>query len=504
MNPSNPYHYDEKEVLLPYQKAWIADTAQLKIGEKSRRTGLTWAEAADAVLTASADKTAGGKDHFYVGSNKEMAVEFIDACVMWAKAFNKAASQIEEGILKDEDKDILTFTIYFTSEFKIQALSSNPTNMRGRQGNVTIDEGAFHKRLAEVLKAALALTMWGANVRIISTHNGVENLFNELITDSRAGKKDYSIHRITLDDACEQGLYKRICQVSGQTWSQAAEDQWKAGLLKNTATPEDAQEEYYCVPKQGGGAYINRLLIESRMFDATVIRYTGTADFNEWPEHIRMPEIDDWCKEYLLPQLAKLPAEQWHAFGEDFARSGDLTVIAPITVEQNLKRTVPFIVELKNLPFKNQEQILFYIADRLPRLIGGKLDARGNGQYLAEQAKYKYGAQRIEEVMLSQSWYLSSMPKLKAAFEDDMIRIPRDADILSDLRAISVINGIPKIPDGKTDEAKQRHGDAAIAIALAYVASQMDIAEYAYQPVNETDYKDDSDINLGFRGRDLL
>jgi phage FluMu gp28-like protein len=300
-------------------------------------------------------------------------------------------------------------------------------------------------------------------------------------------------------------LYKRICQVSSQTWSQAAEDQWKAGLLKNTATPEDAQEEYYCVPKQGGGAYINRLLIESRMVDAPVIRYTGTEAFNTWPEHIRMPEIDDWCKETLLPHLLKLPSNLMHAFGEDFARSGDLTVIAPVTIEQNLVRTVPFLVELKNLPFKNQEQILFYIADRLPRLIGGKLDARGNGQYLAEQAKFKYGSGRIEEVMLSQSWYLSNMPKLKAAFEDDTIRIPRDADVLSDIRAIQVINGIPKIHDGKTDEAKQRHGDAAIAIALAYVASQMDYSEYAYEPVTAANFqRNDDDINLGFRGRDLL
>lgn len=498
------YHYEPNQLLLPYQRTWLDDKSQLKIAEKSRRTGLTWAEAAGAALTASAQKGAGGSDHFYIGSNKEMAVEFIEACADWAKSFHLVADSIQEEVFKDEDKDILTFTIHFASGFKIQALSSNPKNTRGRQGNVTIDEAALHDQLGEVIKAANALTMWGNRVALISTHNGVENLFNELITDSRAGKKDYSVHRITLDDACEQGLYKRICQVSGQTWSQAAEDQWIAALLKNTATPEDAQEEYYCVPKQGGGAYINRMLIESRMFDAPVIRYTGTADFNAWPEHIRMPEIDDWCKENLLPHLIKLPATQWHAFGEDFARSGDLTVIAPITVAQNLKRTVPFIVELKNLPFKNQEQILIYIADRLPRLIGGKLDARGNGQYLAEQAKYKYGAQRIEEVMLSQSWYLSNMPKLKAAFEDDMIRIPRDADILSDLRAIQVINGIPKIPDGKTDEAKQRHGDAAIAIALAYVASQMDIAEYAYQPVKATDYKDDSDINLGFRGRDLL
>ncbi|HDW3010207.1 TPA: hypothetical protein RMA68_005065, partial [Escherichia coli] len=45
--------FSEYDVLLPYQKRWVADDADLKIAEKSRRTGLTWAEAADAALTAS-------------------------------------------------------------------------------------------------------------------------------------------------------------------------------------------------------------------------------------------------------------------------------------------------------------------------------------------------------------------------------------------------------------------------------------------------------------------
>ncbi|WP_354624851.1 hypothetical protein [Psychromonas sp. MME2] len=31
--------FDEKEVLLGYQKRWIADESPLKIAEKSRRTG---------------------------------------------------------------------------------------------------------------------------------------------------------------------------------------------------------------------------------------------------------------------------------------------------------------------------------------------------------------------------------------------------------------------------------------------------------------------------------
>lgn len=492
-------------VLLPYQKAWIEDDSELKIAEKSRRTGLTWGEAADAVLTASASKSAGGTNHFYVGSNKEMAIEFIDACAMWARAFDKAASTVQEEVLSDEDKDILTFNIHFASGFKIQALSSRPSNLRGRQGNVTIDEAAFHAELAEVLKAALALTMWGAKVRLISTHNGVENLFNELIQDSRAGKKRYSVHRLTLDDACDQGLYKRICQVRGKEWSPAAEKQWKENLLKDTATREDAMEEYYCVPKSGGGAYISRALIEARMVEAPVVRYEGTADFNAWPEHLRNAEMRDWCEHELLPLLQGLNPEDRHCFGEDFARSGDLTCIAPMAISQQLKRRVPFLVELRNVPFKQQEQVLFYIADRLPGLQYGALDARGNGQYLAEQAVDEYGADRIEAVMLSQSWYLENMPKFKAAFEDDGIEIPRDSDVLDDLRALQVIKGIPKLPDAKTGEDKKRHGDSAIALAMAYYASfQQGALEYGYEAIRTgPDHKHHRPVRAtaGFRNR---
>lgn len=463
--------YDQAELLLPYQRNWLEDDSPLKIAEKSRRTGLTWAEAADSVLAASADRTAGGSNHFYVGSNKEMAIEFIDASAMWAKSFNKAASAIEEEIFEDEDKDILTFNIRFASGFKIQALSSRPSNLRGRQGNVTIDEAAFHEQLDEVLKAALALTMWGSKIRLISTHNGVENLFNDLIQDSRAGKKEYSVHRVTLDDACGMGLYKRICQIKGIVWTQEREDEWKAGLRKNTASPEDAAEEYDCVPKQGGGTYISRALRESRMHDVPVLRYSGTAEFNLWPEHLREAEMYAWCEVNLKPLLDQLNPNLRHVLGEDFGRSGDLTVLTPMAISQLLKRVVPFMVELHNVPFKQQEQMLFYICDRLPRFSAAKLDARGNGQYLAEQAKYRYGVNVVEEVMLSQSWYLDNMPRFKAAFEDDTIVIPRDADVADDIGAIQVIKGVPKLPDGKTDAAKSRHGDAAISLVMAHAAS---------------------------------
>lgn len=489
--------FDPKEVLLGYQKRWIADESPLKIAEKSRRTGLTWAEAADASLTAGAARGQGGTNHFYVGSNKEMAREFIDAAAMWAKVFDKAAGEIQEEVFVDEGQDgkeILTFAIYFASGFKVQALSSNPSNLRGMQGNVTIDEAAFHERLAEVLKAALALTMWGAKVRLISTHNGIDNQFNELINDSRAGKKDYSIHRVTLDDACHEGLYKRICQVRGIEWSQAAEDDWKAKLLKATATEEDALEEYFCVPKSGGGAYLNRALIEARMASVTdsgpVVRLKKDDAFGQWPEGLRAAEILKWCEDELKPVLDSLDPARPHCFGEDFARSGDLTVIDVGEIAQDLHIKTKLQVELKNIPFRQQEQILFYIVDRLPRLRGGAMDARGNGQALAEYAQDKYGSEVIACVMLSESFYREQMPRFKSHFEDGLITIPRDDDTSTDLRALSINRrGTPCLGDLRTGQEKERHGDAAISLFLMVYASTLDGAPIEFTPIPRSNHR---------------
>ena len=480
----------DEPVLLGYQARWFEDESEVKIAEKSRRTGLTWAEAASNVMTAAKPKARGGRNVYYVGSRQEMALEYIAACALFAKAFNQLAGAAAESIFKDEDgtKNILAYTIRFpNSGFKITALSSRPSNLRGMQGDVVIDEAAFHDSLHGLLKAAMALTMWGARVRIISTHNGVENEYNQYITDARAGRKPYSVHRITLDDALADGVFKRICYVTGQVWSIEAEAAWRAKTIANAPSKEAADEEYFCVPSQSGGAALSRILIEARMDKRyPVIRLSKDNAFNEWPEHLRIAEINDWCVENLLPELLKLNSTCRHVFGEDFGRLGDLTVIDPMTIEQNLDRTVPFSVELRNIPFKQQEQVLFYIVDRLPNMIGGALDAGGNGMYLAEQARHRYGSGRIQEIKLSEGWYLENMPKLKAAFEDSTLTIPADADQLSDLRALQVINGIIRLPKAKNEAGEnQRHGDSAISKALAYFASQLDFVPMEFEAIGK-------------------
>lgn len=474
-------------VLMGYQARWVADRSPLKVMGKSRRTGITWGEASDNVLTAASDRTAGGQNVYYIAYNQDMTIEYIQACAMWARVFNRAAGEIDEGFWdgeSEEDKAIKTYTIRFPSGFRIVALSSRPSNLRGRQGVIVIDEAAFHDQFKELLKAAMAMLIWGGQVHVISTHNGTDNPFAELVEDIRSGRRKGTVHRVDFQEAVADGLYQRVCMRLGKPWTAEDEATWKAGVYAFYG--DGAAEELDCIPSNGTGAWLSRALIELRMSaDTPVLRWECKAGFELLSDGIRKAEANDWLEAQMLPLLEKLPAQAISFDGEDFGRSGDLSVHIPLLQHQNLVRQVPFAVELRNVPFRQQEQIAFYLLDRLPRFMGGAFDARGNGQFLAEVAMQRYGASRIQQVMLSEGWYREHMPPVKAALEDGTLTgLPKDADILADLRAVQIVRGVPRIPDTRStgEDKGKRHGDAAVAVALAYFASR----EINHGPVKAT------------------
>jgi phage FluMu gp28-like protein len=469
------------DILLPYQKELLQATAayQIVATDKSRRVGATWGVGADAVLTAGAARTAGGMDVLYLGYNLDMAREFIDCCAMWAWAFVPACSEVQDFLFveqdgKGADRAIQAFRISFASGFEIVALSSKPRSLRGRQGYVILDEFAFHDEAAELLKAAIALLIWGGKILVISTHNGVDNPFNELLNDIRSGKRPGKVVHVTFDMALEQGLYQRVCLRAGIAWSPEAEAVWRAGIYKSYGS--DADEELRCIPSMSAGAYLSRALIEGRMRDdIPIIRWTPPKGFLDWPEVMRTAEVRDFCREKLDPILAALDPTWRSCFGQDFGRSGDLSVFHPLQIRPNLSRSTPFLLELRDVPFEAQKQIVFHIGERLPRFFHGAFDATGNGAYLAEVARQKWGASVISEIKLSAPWYILNMPKLKAAFEDDTFELPRNDDVLTDYRAIQMTKGVAKVPDDARSEGAdgyERHGDTAIAGALAVFASE--------------------------------
>ena len=457
---------DLGDVLLPYQKKWLEDKAQVKVVEKSRRIGLTWAQALDDVLQAA---TSGreGMDVLYISFNQDMTREYIDTCAEWAKKLQVVAGKVNEDVFRDGDeREIKAFRIDFASGHKILALSNRPSNLRGKQGRVVIDEAAFVEDLPELLKAALALLMWGCQVIVVSTHNGADNPFNDLIQEVRGGNLPYSLHRITLNDALTGGLYRRICRVTAQEWTPEAEEAWRADLVKTYG--DGADEELFCIPRQSSGAYLTTAMLQACMEAAPVLTWTAPAEnFVDWPLSVAETYIRGWIEENLAPLLEGLPEDRAHFAGVDFGRSGDLSVFWPATEEQDLRLVPPFVLELRNFPHRTQQQILFAILDKLPRFSGVSLDARGNGSALAEAARQEYGPGLVREVMISESWYRETMPLLKAGIEDKTLILPKNADILSDFRSLRVIKGVARVPEQRTkDRTGGRHGDSAVACAM--------------------------------------
>ncbi|MCP4158854.1 MAG: hypothetical protein GY760_02165 [Deltaproteobacteria bacterium] len=475
-----------KSIFLEYQKKWVKDKSTTKLHAKSRRIGGTWGEAADDTLYAASEGMLGG-DVIYIGFKKEMASEFIEDCAKFAEIYEKGASAVEEDIFNDKDKDILTFVIRFASGYKIEALTSSPRSLRGKGKNrprVVIDEAAFHDDLPGLIKAAIALKIWGASIRFISSHNGVDNPFNLLLEDIKAGRRPGTVHEVDFDQAIADGLYKRVCLASGIEWTPEGEKKWRDEIVKEYG--DDADEELFCIPSEGEGAFFSRPLIKNNMKkDIPVVFWSQKDDWAELPDRIREKECQEWLEETLKPLLDDLDPKRHTWFGEDFARIQNLTVIWPVQEKEDSNLRVPFAVELFNIPFRQQEQILFYIVDKLPRFVGGAMDARGNGQALAEYAMQRYGSDRIHMIMLTEKWYSRWFPDYKKTLEDRGIDIPASADVMADHRAVKKVKGVPKIVEvqkskekNQKKSKKKRHGDSAIAGVMAiYAVNEIEYIE---------------------------
>lgn len=500
------------EVLLPYQvdSLELAEEHQFLIVEKSRRIGLSYAFSPWANLMASA--ASGAQNVYYIGYNLDMAREFIGYCADFAQAFegvrvalpdddavdsyvqrrfdgtyldgrgrvladasdddfpaDRVVQDARGGFLikGDAGKSIKSFRIDFPSGKAVVALPSSPRSVRGKQGIFIIDEAAFHDNLEELIKAILAALMWGGRVVVISTHDGADNYFNTLVEEIRAGKRGGHVHRITLKDAIAAGLYRRICLVQGKEWMPEAEAKWEADLRKTYG--DAADEELDVIPSRGTGTYLARATILDAMSpDLPVVRLRCPDGFERWDEERRRDWLLEFLQDEVKPWLDTFDKSRRTFMGQDFARTGDVSPVKFGQYDEYMRLVCRLTLEMRNVPFSDQEFILEWLIRRVPYFAGGKMDARGNGSALAEKMQMLFGFEVIEAVMASDSTYLKFMPLLKAGIEDRTFIIPHDEGELDDLRMIKMIRGIPKIPDApkrsKEDGKKvKRHGDNAIA-----------------------------------------
>ncbi|MDY0035439.1 MAG: hypothetical protein RBS05_05945 [Zoogloea oleivorans] len=471
-------------VLMKHQGEWCALQADLKLASKGRRTGITFAEALDDTLIAGSQKKAGGDNIYYIPDTKDKGLEFIGYCSHFARVIAEAQSsgisRIEEFLFEDQADDgstrmINAYRIRFSSGFSIVALSSRPANIRGLQGIVVIDEAAFHQNVAAVLEAATALLIWGGKIRVISSHNGRKNAFNQLRDDIEKGRygTDAKVYTATFDDAVRNGLFERVCMMRQWEATAEAKKKWYTKIRSSYGPRKAAmREELDAIPRDGGGKSIPGVWIDRSMKSGRpVLRLSMDDDFVKKPDFERKLHAEVFIQTQLLPLMKLLDPRLQTVFGMDFARHRNFTVITPLQIMQTLRRSAPFVLELHNVPSRQQEQILWAFIKMLPMWRGGAMDATGPGLTLAEYTADEFGHDMIHQVMLSKGWYAEFMPKMVKNFEDDQYDLPADVNIDEDLRAVEDVDGIPRVPEVNTKDLKEpelfRHGDFAISLVLA-------------------------------------
>lgn len=473
------------EIFLPYQKEWLEDRSPLKIIEKNRRCGISWTDAADAVLDAAPSK--GWSNTYYMSFNKDNCRQYIEDAGEWAKKFGEAVSEIEvkeEPLLEDEEKSITTFRITFASGAEIVGLPGVPRSLRSKQGNVVLDEAAFFDDFEGVMKAALALVMWGGRIRIISTHNGKDSPFNQLIQRIKTGKEtEWKLHRITFREAIAQGLFKRICLKKGDKWTQELEDEFVEKMYKIYG--DNADEELDVIPRESGGRYFSRGLLDYCTADEDAVsihRLECSDSFLHKSDFIKTKQIKDFFNQEIRPVLASCEASVF--FGNDFGRSGDLSTYWFTQEATKTSLSTFMLIELKNVPFEQQQLFSDLVTDFLDEkriLGGGALDSRGNGQQIAEHASLRHpGA--IVAVMETNAWYAKYGAELHGLMESKDFTVPDDDVSKGDFALVVLKNGIPTIPAVRTEDRDRkglRHGDCASAAMLCVCAWRECAAEPA-------------------------
>src|SRR6058998_2475761 len=172
----------DETYFLPYQERWILDESPLRIIQKSRQVGITYADAYDSVLKSSARDAR--LDVWISSRDQPQAKLYLEDCKYWAVFLHLYFLDLGLLIL-DEKTNSSAYALQFANGRRIYCLSSNPNALAGKRGHVILDEFALHQDQRLLYRVAKPVITWGGTLSVISTHRGAYSVFNEIIRDIR-------------------------------------------------------------------------------------------------------------------------------------------------------------------------------------------------------------------------------------------------------------------------------------------------------------------------------
>lgn len=428
--------------MLPYQERWIRDTAIMKLMEKSRRIGISYASAYEDVRRHS---LAGNRLQTWVSSRDELtARQYVRDCMAFAKILHAAATDMGDRVLTDDKGGSHTVhVIDFANGQPLHSLSSNPDAFAGRGGYVKLDEFALRKDPGMVYAIAGPTIDWGGALAIISTHRGSRNYFNTLIREitEKGNPKRFSHHRVTLQDALDQGfLWKLQSKLQDGDPRLEMDEAAYFDYQRSRARDEETfRQEYMCVPADDEAAFLEYALIDACTYQP------GEA----------------W--EWSIDQAAAAGNPLFG--GVDVGRVRDLTSFT--LLEQ--VGGVFFIrkrIDLQGVPFSTQESVLWPWFATCRRVC---LDKTGLGMQFAERAAQRFGQYKAEGVGFTAAMKEELAYPVRSCFEDRAVRIPFGDDaLIADLRKVrketTAAGNVRFVADGDADGHADRFWSLALAI----------------------------------------
>jgi phage FluMu gp28-like protein len=436
--------------LIKYQSDWVKDTSLMKLMEKGRRIGISYASSyEDMRYHAQAESRL----QTWVSSRDELtARQYVRDCMGFAKILHAAAKDMGEQVLEDANgKKHQMQVIQFANGQALHSLSSNPDAFAGRGGRVKLDEFALRKDPQMVYAIAGPTIDWGGSLGIISTHRGSGNYFNTLIREikEKGNPKRFSYHRVTLQDALDQGfLWKLQCKLSdGDPRLEMDEADYFDYQKNRAADNETFLQEYMCVPADDAAAFIEFALLDGCSY----------AQGEKW--------------ELSAPEEA---AGREIFGGLDIGRTNDLTSFTALEKVGGVLFTRKRI-DLQKMTFSAQEEILYPWMAAMRRTC---IDRTGLGMQFAERAAQRFGY-AVEGVTFTGGTKEAMAYPVRSAFEDRAIRIPFDDDKLrSDIRAIRKETTAAGNVRFAADRGEDGHADRFWGLALAVHAAGSNAGNY--------------------------
>jgi phage FluMu gp28-like protein len=427
---------------LPYQRRWIADDSRLKIMEKSRQIGITMATAYRLVRLHASGKL---KFDSWVASRDELQAKlFINDCRNFASIFQSFAKPCGMEIF---DQKSCSFSIAFANGSSVHSLSSSPDAQAGKRGTRILDEFALHQDPRQLFIVSLPGITWGGQLEIVSTHRGSNNFFNTLLGDIRenGNPKNFSHHRVTLEDALNQGFLRRLQgKLSADDPRKTMTDGEYFDHVKSSCPDDDSfMQEYMCLPNDDRSAFLPYDLADGCTFS----------------------KLDDWMLSFAAMKKSKCD----FCLGVDVGRDHDLTVMWLLEMCGDVLFTRRVIC-LKNEPFASQERALCEFA-QLPNLRRICIDQTGIGRQFYERACECFGQCAVEGITFTNSTKEQLAYRVRTAFENRSIKIPSDDHIRADLMAIRRETTFAGNIRFAADRGKNGHADRFWALALAIHAS---------------------------------